>query len=74
MIISIIIKLWQGIFYRKMAKAINSDALIASSKDSLNDSLSTSVVIIGLIIIKFVMELFLKREGDKGRREKNKLL
>ena len=52
MIISIIIKLWQGIFYRRMAKAINSEALIASSKDSLNDSLSTSVVIIGLIIIK----------------------
>ena len=51
--ISIIIKLWQAIFYRKMAKAINSDALIASSKDSLNDSLSTSVVILGLVIIKF---------------------
>ena len=50
--ISILIKLWQAIFYRKMAKAINSDALIASSKDSLNDSLSTSVVILGLIIIK----------------------
>lgn len=50
--ISIIIKLWQAIFYRKMAKAINSDALIASSKDSLNDSLSTSVVILGLVIIK----------------------
>ena len=50
--ISIIIKLWQAIFYRKMAKAINSDALIASSKDSLNDSLSTSIVILGLIIIK----------------------
>lgn len=50
--ISIVIKLWQSIFYRKMAKAINSDALIASSKDSLNDSLSTTVVILGLIIIK----------------------
>ncbi len=52
MIISIIIKLWQGMFYKKMAKAINSDALIASSKDSLNDSLSTAVVIVGLVIIK----------------------
>lgn len=53
MIISIIIKLWQSIFYKKMANAINSDALKASSKDSLNDSLSTFIVIIGLIIIKF---------------------
>ncbi len=52
MFISIIIKLWQASFYKKMAKAINSDALIASSKDSLNDSLSTTVVIVGLIIIK----------------------
>lgn len=53
MIISIFIKLWQAIFYKKMAKTINSDALIASSKDSLNDALSTSIVIVGLLIIKF---------------------
>ena len=52
MIISILIKLWQGMFYRKMAKAINSDALTASSKDSLNDSLSTTIVILGLLVIK----------------------
>lgn len=31
MIISILIKLWQSIFYRKMAKAINSETLVASS-------------------------------------------
>lgn len=53
MLISISIKLWQAIFYKKMANAINSEALIASSKDSLNDCISTSAVIIGLIIIKF---------------------
>lgn len=52
MLISIVIKLWQSSFYKKMAKAINSDALLANSKDSLNDSLSTTIVIIGLIIIK----------------------
>ena len=53
MILSILIKLWQSIFYRKMAKAINSEALFACSKDSLNDCISTSAVIIGLIIFKF---------------------
>ena len=52
MIISILIKLWQSIFYRKMAKAINSEALVASSKDSLNDCISTAAVIIGLILFK----------------------
>lgn len=53
MLISIGIKLWQSFFYKKMAKAINSEALIASSKDSLNDCISTSAVIIGLVIFKF---------------------
>lgn len=53
MVISICIKLWQSLFYKKMAKAINSDALVASSKDSLNDCISTTTVIIGLIIFKF---------------------
>ena len=52
MLISISIKLWQSIFYRKMAKTINSEALIASSKDSLNDCISTFAVIVGLVIIK----------------------
>lgn len=53
MTLSIGIKLWQSFFYKKMAKAINSDALIASSKDSLNDCISTAAVIVGLIIFKF---------------------
>lgn len=52
MFISIIIKLWQSIFYKKMAKAINSETLIASSKDSLNDCISTFAVIMGLLLIK----------------------
>ena len=50
---SIAMKFWQHIFYKKMAKAINSEALYASSKDSLNDCISTTSVIIGMILIKF---------------------
>ncbi len=53
MVISIIIKIWQALFYYKMAKAINSKALYASFKDSLIDSISTSTIILGLIIVKF---------------------
>lgn len=52
MLISILMKFWQALFYKKMSNAINSEALKASSKDSLNDCISTSAVIVGLIIIK----------------------
>ncbi len=52
MCVSIAMKFWQHIFYKKMAKAIDSEALYASSKDSLNDCISTTSVIIGMILIK----------------------
>lgn len=48
--ISILIKLWQAMFYKKNAKAIDSEALHATSQDSLNDCISTVAVIIGMII------------------------
>ena len=48
--ISILLKLWQGIFNRKMGKKINSTALLATSQDSINDVISTVVVLIGIII------------------------
>ena len=35
--VSIAAKLWQGLFYRSMAKRIASDSLRASAQDSLND-------------------------------------
>ena len=44
LLIAIIIKLWQCLFNRKYGKLINSTALLATSTDSLNDSISTSVV------------------------------
>lgn len=46
--ITILIKLWMGLFYRKTAKKINSLSLKASSKDSINDVITTFVVILGL--------------------------
>lgn len=52
MIFSILVKFWQSIFYKKMAKAIQSEALMASSKDSLNDCISTAAVIIGILLVK----------------------
>ncbi len=53
LVISIAAKLWQGFFYRKMGKAISSTTLKATSADSLNDVLATSVVLIGILITLF---------------------
>lgn len=47
---AILVKLWQSLFYRKNGKLIGSTALIATSQDSLNDCISTSVVLISMII------------------------
>lgn len=52
MVISIIIKFWQSQFYKGMATEIDSETLKASSKDSLNDCISTSAVLVGLILLK----------------------
>lgn len=47
---AILVKLWQSLFYRRNGKLINSTALIATSQDSLNDCISTTVVLISMII------------------------
>ena len=51
--VSIVAKLWQGLFYRSMAKRIGSDSLRASAQDSLNDVISSAVVLIGALVGKF---------------------
>lgn len=51
--ISIVAKLWQGLFYRSMAKRIASDSLKASAQDSLNDVISSAVVLIGALVGKY---------------------
>ena len=52
--VAILIKIWQGTVYRKIAIKIDSVALKASSQDSFNDVISTSAVLIGLILSHFV--------------------
>lgn len=50
LVVSILLKLWQGLFYRKIGKTISSTTLEATSTDSLNDVISTSAVLAGIII------------------------
>lgn len=54
LVIAIFIKLWQSLFNYKIGKKINSVALIATSKDSRNDVISTSGVLLGVILSNFV--------------------
>ncbi len=46
LIASIAVKLWQGLFNNKLGKIINSAALRATAKDSINDVVATSAVLL----------------------------
>ena len=50
--VSLLAKGWLGLFYRKVSKKIGSDSLKASAQDSVNDVISTAVVMLGAIISK----------------------
>ncbi len=50
LLISILIKLWQFLFYRKIGRIIKSEALIATSLDSRNDIIATSGVLAASIV------------------------
>jgi len=54
LLVTIVIKLWMGLFYKKTSKKINSLSLKASSKDSINDVITTSIIVIGLFIGKLI--------------------
>lgn len=52
--ISVIVKLWLFVFNRKIGKKIDSETLIAAAQDSVNDCISTSVILICAVISMFV--------------------
>lgn len=51
--ISVIVKLWLFVFYRKLGKTINSVSLKATAADSISDVLTTTAVIAGMIVCYF---------------------
>lgn len=53
LVVSILAKLCLFIYYRAVAKRINSDILKATATDSLTDSISTFVVLASLCVYKF---------------------
>lgn len=52
LIVSILVKLLQVYVYRSIGKLIDSQTLIATATDSLNDCISTTAVIVSLIVSK----------------------
>ena len=53
LVIAIIAKLWLFVFYRKIAKIINSEAIKGNAYDSISDVISTFVVLLSAIVAKF---------------------
>ena len=53
LVISILTKLWQGTFNRVLGKKISSEALLATSADSMNDVFATSAVLLSTIVYQF---------------------
>lgn len=50
---TVLVKLWMGLFNREMGERIDSTVLRAAMQDSINDVISTSVVIIGMLAGRF---------------------
>ena len=49
--VSILLKLWLGLFYRTIAKRIDSSVVAAAAADSFSDCASTSAVLVSSIIV-----------------------
>ena len=47
---TVLVKLFQGLVYRSAGKKISSPSLIASATDSINDVISTTVVVVGSVV------------------------
>ncbi|MBU5365703.1 cation diffusion facilitator family transporter [Enterococcus devriesei] len=50
LVLSILLKFWQGFMYRKLSREIDSDTLRATAQDSINDVYTTIAVLISAII------------------------
>ena len=51
--ISVFLKLWMGMFHKKIGKRISSTVLLAAMQDSINDVITTLVVICGMVLSRF---------------------
>lgn len=66
LVVSIMIKLWQSMFNKKMGKLISSVALEATAQDSRNDCISTGVVLLGNLVLLIFGNLSFSLDGVLG--------
>lgn len=52
LVIAVLTKLWLFLFYKKIAKTIDSNAIKGNAYDSISDSVSTLVVLISAVVAK----------------------
>ncbi len=52
LVIAVLTKLWLFLFYKKIAKTIDSNAIKGNAYDSISDSISTLVVLISAVVAK----------------------
>ena len=80
LVVAILAKLWLFLFYRKIAKKINSAAIKGTAYDSISDSISTLAVLVSAIVAKFfgitidgyvslLVSIFILITGIKAIRE-----
>lgn len=53
--VSLLVKLWMGTFNRTLGRRIQSPTLLAAMQDSINDVITTSVVIVGMLAGRFTL-------------------
>ncbi len=51
--VSMLVKLWLGLFNRRIGREIQSPVLMAAMQDSLNDVITTGVVLLGMVASRF---------------------
>ena len=50
LVLAIVVKLWMALFYRRIGKRIESEALMASYADSRNDVICTALVLLSALV------------------------
>ena len=85
LVIAVLTKLWLFLFYKKIAKIIDSNAIKGNAYDSISDSISTLVVLLSAILAKIfkisidgyaslVVSIFILFTGYKAIKETVDLL
>ena len=80
LVVAILVKLWLFLFYRKIAKKIDSAAIKGTAYDSISDSVSTLAVLISAFVARFagisidgyvslLVSLFILVTGAKAIKE-----